>query len=199
MLDERTIREQVRFYARRAYDRHLVGGTGGNFSARINSEQMLITASGVSLGDTSVDNLVVVNIYDYTWEPFGDLRPSKEFLFHADILRLRPDAGAVLHGHPFHITAYAVNKRDIPMVTDAAFKQPSMPRVPFAPSGSEKLRANVVQAIEANPGCKALLLEEHGVVTLGADVAAAFNVADLMEELATIAYLAETMRGAAMR
>lgn len=199
MLDERIIREQVQFYARRAYDRRLVGGTGGNFSTRINSEQMLITASGISLGDTSVDNLVVVNIYDYSWESFGELRPSKEFLFHADILRLRPDAGAVLHGHSFHATAYAVNKRDIPMVTDAAFKQPLMPRVPFAPSGSEKLRANVVQAVEANPGCKALLLEEHGVVAIGADVVSAFNIADLMEELATIAYLAEIMKGAVIR
>lgn len=160
---------------------------------------MLITASGVSLGDTSVDNLIIVNIIDHNWEPVGDLRPSKEFLFHADILRLRPDVGAVLHGHPLHATAYAVNKRDIPMVTDAAFKQPPMPRVPFAPSGSEALRSNVVHAIEANPGCKALLLEEHGTLALGGDIVAAYNVADLTEELATIAYLAEIMKEIAMR
>lgn len=199
MLDERTIREQIQFYARRAYDRRLVGGTGGNFSARLNPEQMLITASGVSLGDTSVDNLIVVNIIDHKWEPVGDFQPSKEFLFHADILRLRPDVGAVLHGHPLYATAYAVNKRDIPMVTDAAFKQPPMPRVPFAPSGSEALRSHVVHAIEANPGCKALLLEEHGTLALGGDIVAAYNVADLTEELATIAYLAEIMKEMTMR
>lgn len=199
MLEERTIREQIQFYARRAYDRRLVGGTGGNFSARLNPEQMLITASGVSLGDTSVDNLIVVNIIDNKWEPVGDFRPSKEFLFHADILRLRPDVGAVLHGHPLYATAYAVNKRDIPMVTDAAFKQPPMPRVPFAPSGSEALRSYVVKAIEANPGCKALLLEEHGTLALGSDIVAAYNVADLTEELATIAYLAEIMKEMTMR
>jgi ribulose-5-phosphate 4-epimerase/fuculose-1-phosphate aldolase len=191
MTSMEEIRNKLQYYAQKAYDRRLVGGTGGNFSARLNAEQMLITASGVSLGDTTPDNLITVNISNYEWEPVGDYRPSKEFVFHADILRLRPDVGAVLHVHPPHATAYAVKKRDIPMVTDAAFKQPPMPRVPFAPSGSEALKNNIVEAIEANPGCKVLLLEEHGTVALGADVITAYNVADLTEELAWIAYLSE--------
>ena len=79
------------------------------------------------------------------------------------------------------------------MVTDAAFKQPPMPRVPFAPSGSEALKDNIVEAIKANPGCKVLLLEEHGTVALGADVVAAYNVADLTEELAWIAFISERL------
>ncbi len=103
--------------------------------------------------------------------------------------------GAVLHVHSPHATAYAVNRRDIPMVTDAAFKQPPIPRVPFAPSGTEDLKHNVVQAIEQNPGCKVLLLEEHGVVALGSDVVAAYDTADLTEELARIAYVAEKLGG----
>jgi ribulose-5-phosphate 4-epimerase/fuculose-1-phosphate aldolase len=136
---------------------------------------MIITASGVSLGDTSLDNLITVNISNYEREPVGDYRPSKEYVFHADILRLRPDVGTVLHVHPPYTTAYAVKKRDIPMVTDAAFKQPPIPRVPFAPSGSEALKNNIVEAIEANPDCKVLLLEEHGTVARGVDVVTALT------------------------
>ena len=180
-------------YARKAYDRHLVGGTGGNLSARIDGKKMLITASGVSLGDAEPDNLVMVEIDGYRWESAGDHKPSKEYQYHADIFRLRPDVSGVLHVHPPHATSFAVRGRDIPLVTDAAFKQPQMPRVPFAPSGSEELRVNVVRAISDNPGCKGLLLEKHGIVTLGPDVVTAYNVADLMEELATIAYLAEKL------
>lgn len=123
----------------------------------------------------------------------GNYKPSKEYVYHADILRLRPDVGAVLHLHPPHATAYAVKRRDIPMVTDAAFKQPPMPRVPFAPSGSEKLKDYVVEAIKENPGCKVLLLEQHGTVALGVDVVNAYNIADLTEELARIAYLSERL------
>jgi ribulose-5-phosphate 4-epimerase/fuculose-1-phosphate aldolase len=193
MMDENAVRRQVVEYARRAYDRRLVGGTGGNFSARLAGGRMLVTASGVSLGDTTPENLLVANIENYTWEPVEGCIPSKEYRYHADILRLRPDVNAVLHVHPPHATAYAVRCRSIPMVTDAAFKQPPMPHVPFAPSGSDELQQNVVQAIEANPQCKVLLLEEHGIVALGKDVLTAYNVADLTEELAWIAFLAEQL------
>jgi L-fuculose-phosphate aldolase len=190
-MKEQELRKQLVFYARQAYDRHLVGGTGGNFSVRVDGDRMVITASGVSLGDTSLSNLVTVDINSYQWEPVADLRPSKEYVYHADILRLRTDVGAVLHVHPPHATAYAVQGRDIPMVTDAAFKQPPMPRVPFAPAGSQELGGLVVQAIEENPGCQVLLLEKHGIVAMGADVVAAYNLADMTEELAQIAYLAD--------
>jgi L-fuculose-phosphate aldolase len=192
-MREEEIRQQLVLYARWAYDRHLVGGTGGNFSARVNGGWMLITASGVSLGDTSRDNLVSVDIESGHWEPMGGHVPSKEYRYHADILRLRPDVGAVLHVHPPYCTAYAVKGRDIPMMTDAGFKQPPIPRVPFAPSGSEELGGHVVRAIEEHPGCKVLLLEKHGIVALGTDVVAAYNLADLTEELGRIAYLSERL------
>ena len=181
-------------YAKRAYDRGLVGGTGGNFSARISGGNMAISASGLNLGDTSMENLIGMDIKTHEWQTNGPYVPSKEYLFHADILRLRPDVGAVLHIHPPHATAFAVLKRDIPMVTDAAFKQPPMPRVPFAPSGTKELQANVASAIEENPDCKVLLLEQHGIICLGEDIRWAYDTADLTEELARIAYLQLTLR-----
>jgi L-fuculose-phosphate aldolase len=180
-------------HARRTYDRGLVGGTGGNFSARLSSGKMAITASGLNLGDTSMENLIEMDIATYEYEPNGPYVPSKEYLFHADILRLRPDVGAVLHIHPPHATVFAVLNRDIPMVTDAAFKQPPMPRVEFAPSGTPELQANVVAAIEGNPGCKVVLLEQHGIICLGEDIRWAYDIADLTEELARIAYLKEAL------
>jgi ribulose-5-phosphate 4-epimerase/fuculose-1-phosphate aldolase len=190
-MTEEEIRKQLVLYARRAYYRHLVGGSGGNFSARVKGGRMVITASGVSLGDTSLDNLITVDIESGDWKPVSDYVPSKEYRYHAEILRTRPDVGAVLHVHPPYCTAYAVKGQDIPMVTDAGFKQAPIPRIPFAPSGSEELREHVIRAIEENPGCKVMLLEKHGITALGTDVVAAYNLADLTEELARIAYLSE--------
>ena len=187
------IKKKLIDYARRTYKRGLVGGTGGNFSARLSDGAMAITASGLNLGDTSMDNLIEMDITTYEYHPNGQYVPSKEYLFHADILRLRPDVGAVLHIHPPYATAFAVLKRDIPMVTDAAFNQPLMPRVPFEPSGTKELQANVVEAINTNPGCKVVLLEQHGIICLGEDIRWAYDIADLTEELARIAYLTETL------
>ncbi len=192
-MTEDGIRQQLVKYARLAYSRHLVRGSGGNFSARVDSGRMLITPTGVSLGDTEPTSLVEVDIASYACQSPAGYQPSKEYRYHADILRLRPDIGAVLHVHPPHATAFAVKKRDIPMLTDAAFKQRPIPRVSFAPSGSDTLQQRVADAITTNPGCAALLLEEHGLVTLGITVVAAFYLADLVEELAHIACLAAAL------
>jgi len=192
MKDEKITEELVR-YAQRAYFRGLVCGTGGNFSARKADGRMLITASGLSLGDTSPDNLIDMDITTYEWEASGDYIPSKEFLFHADILRLRPDVGAVLHVHPPYATSYAVMKRDIPMVTDAAFKQPPTPRVGFAPSGTSELQQNVIEALTSNPGCIVLLLEQHGIIALGSDIRWAYDIADMTEGFAQVAYQQENL------
>jgi len=192
-MTEDEVRQQLATYARLAYSRHLVRGSGGNFSARLDSARMLITPTGVSLGDTHPTNLVEVEIESYGHRSPAGHRPSKEYRYHADILRLRPEIGAVLHVHPPHATAFAVKKSDIPMLTDAAFKQRPIPRVSFAPSGSDALQQGVADAITANPGCAALLLEEHGLVTLGTTVVAAFYLADLVEELAHIACLAAAL------
>lgn len=189
-MDEDEIRQQLVAFARRAYQRRLVGGTGGNASARLPGGKMLITASGLSLEDTAEDNLLIVDIESGDWQPIPGLVPSREYKFHMDILRLRPEVGAILHVHSPHATAYAVQKRDIPMLTDAAFKQPRIPLVPFAPSGSEELRQNVAAAVRLNPECRCLLLEQHGLIALGKDITAAYNQADLIEEIATIAYFA---------
>jgi ribulose-5-phosphate 4-epimerase/fuculose-1-phosphate aldolase len=155
---------------------------------------MVITASAVSLGDTADDNLVTVDLETCGYEAAGSRKPSKEYRYHADILRLRPDVQAVLHVHPPYATTFAVQKRDIPMVTDAGFKQNAMPRVGFAPSGSDALRELVVRAVREHADCAVLLLEQHGITTLGTSVVQAFDLADLAEELARIAYLVERNR-----
>jgi len=194
MLDEMEIREKLVHFARLAYNRRLVRGTGGNLSARLNDSEMLITASGLSLGDTEVENLISVNINSYEWIENRELKPSKEYKFHADILRLRTRVGAVIHVHPPYTTAYSTLGRDIPRITDAGLKQPVMPRVPFAPGGSDELKELISHATVENPECKALILEKHGLVAMGVDIAHTFYLADLIEELAHIAFLAKNLR-----
>lgn len=181
-------------YSRRAYDRGLVGGTGGNLSARLeDGRHMLITASGLSLKDTTPANLVNVNLDSLEYDASPGLAPSMEFHIHADIYRLRQDVGAVVHLHPPYCTAFAVKKRDIPPVTDSALKQPPIPRVPFAPSGTEELRRHAAEALKTSPGCQVLLLEMHGIVAMGADLIKAYDSADLTEEIARVAFLAEAL------
>jgi L-fuculose-phosphate aldolase len=187
---ENALRAELTRISKRAYDRGLVRGSGGNVSARLDETFMLVTPSGVTLGDTTVDNIVKANISSGEWVPNDPYIPSKEYRFHAAVFQARPDVNAIVHCHPPYATAYAVQKIDIPKVTDAAFKQPAMPHVPFAPSGSAQLVQNIAAAIKGNTEFKVIMLDEHGIVSVGKDLMTAFLWADLAEEMAQIALIA---------
>lgn len=185
--------EELVNYAKRSYNRGLVGGTGGNFSVRMSGGTMAITASGLSMADTERSNLITMDIETYEWKPVDNYIPSKEYLFHADILRVRPDVNAVLHLHSPYTTAYSIAKREIPMVTDAAFKQPPIPCVPYAQSGTKELQRNILDVIQENPTCKIVMLEKHGIISMGEAPRSVYDMADLVEELARIAFLQEML------
>jgi len=187
MNEDIKIREQMVIFAQRAYNRRLVHGTGGNLSARLDHDKMMITASGLSLLDTAGDNLITVDIHSYDWIPNGEYIPSKEFKFHAAIYRHRPEIEAILHVHPPFATAFAAEGKDIPRLTDAGLKLSAIPRVPFAPGGSEELKDLIVSTVRQNPECQVILMEKHGIVSLGSDIVTAYNLADLTESLAHIA------------
>ena len=188
-MSEKQVRITLTEISKRTYTRGLVKGSGGNVSVRQDASHILITPSGVSLGDTTPENIVKLNLYDETWSAQGEYVPSKEFRFHKAIYKVRSDISAIVHCHPPHATAYAVQKRKIPYVTDAAFKQPPMPRVPFAPSGSDELARRVEEAATEGGLFRVMLLEEHGIVSVGRDLVEAFIFAELAEEMAQIAFL----------
>lgn len=194
VMQEQALRIELAKISVKTYTRGLVGGTGGNISVRLDDNAMLITPSGVSLADTTADNIVEVNLTTLEWTPNGSYIPSKEYRFHAEIFKARADVQAIVHCHPRYATAYAVNKQDIPYVTDAAFKQPETPHVSFAPSGSDELVQGVAMAARSNSEFKVMLLDEHGIVAVGKDLTQAYNHADLYEELAQIAFVANVIK-----
>lgn len=189
-MTEEALRAQLTEISRRTYERGLVRGSGGNVSARLEAQTLLITPSGVSLGDTTVGNIMKVNMSSGEWASNEGYVPSKETRFHAEIYAARSDVKAIVHCHPPHATAYAVRRMDIPYVTDAAFKQPPMPHVSFSPSGSEALARKVGQAARSSDDFRVIMLDQHGIVVVGADLMQAYIFADLAEEMAQIAFLA---------
>jgi ribulose-5-phosphate 4-epimerase/fuculose-1-phosphate aldolase len=97
----------------KAYERRLVFGTGGNISVRIpNTGLALITPTGVSLGDTTVDNISIIDIETGEPTPDSPTKPSKERYFHAAIYRIREDVNALCHLHPPYATAWSTRGKD---------------------------------------------------------------------------------------
>lgn len=183
--------EELVATCKKAFDRGLVGGAGGNISVRVpDREESLISATGVSLGDLTPATVVRVNFKGQVVEAHGECRPSKETGFHISVYRHRPHVGAVVHLHPPFATAFAVRGKELPLVTDGAMANlKHVPIVGHAPSGSPELHRIVEEGLRKYSDAKAILMERHGMFSMGPNLTVAYNLADLVEDTAKIALL----------
>ncbi len=176
------LRQQLIATARRMNALGINQGTSGNVSARI-AGGLLITPSGVAYEAMTPADLVEMD-FDGAWRcPRAGRRPSSEWRFHLDILRSRPEFGAVVHSHSTNATALACLRREIPafhyMVAVAGGDSIRCAR--YATFGSAALSANALAALDGRRAC---LLANHGLIAAGADLAAALALAVEVETLA---------------
>jgi L-fuculose-phosphate aldolase len=124
---------------------------------------------------------------DGTYE--GPRPPSSEWRFHRDILRARPDVGAIVHAHSTYATVFSMLRRPIPAThyMIAAFGGPEIRCTDYAPYGTPELSTLVVAGLEGRHG---VLLGSHGMIAVGVDLAQAMWRAVELETLARMTYLA---------
>lgn len=173
-------------WCRVVYDRGLVSGAGGNLSSRM-GEMVLMTPTGRSLRDMTPATVVEMDIAGVV--KLGG-RPTREALMHLEILRRRPDINVVCHLHGAYIIAAGIMLKpgatSIPPITPG-FTYAAYPLrlIPFLVPGSEELSVAVAEAISSS-GRSAVLLQSHGLVTVGSDYAETVNIAEEIEEAAKI-------------
>lgn len=165
--------------------------TSGNVGARC-GDRLLITPSGLPYDAMSPEDIVAMPLEGDTGRYEGALAPSSEWRFHRDILRARPEVGAVVHTHSTYATALAICGREIPAVhyMIAAAGGPTIRVAPYATYGTAELSANALAALEGRSAC---LLANHGVIATGPDLQRALWLAGEVETLAEQYYLAQTL------
>jgi ribulose-5-phosphate 4-epimerase/fuculose-1-phosphate aldolase len=195
-LDIICLRKELAEFSRRLFNRGLVSGTGGNLSVRVpGTDTALITPTGICLGDIDPEVNLLMKIDGTIIENPCGLKPSKETAFHLAVYQLRPEAGAVSHVHPPYATAYSNRVQSLPMITvsaQAVLKE--VPRIEKAMSGSTELYEYVKAGLRKYPAAKVLLMEEHGILAIGADLKSAFYLSDLAEDTAKIAFIADQIK-----
>ena len=190
--DMDTVKTQLCSYARLAYERRLAAGTGGNLSARASADCVLVTPSGVSLGELKPDQIVAVDMAGKAVGEARGYRPSKESSWHLQIMRARPDVGGVVHLHSPYCVGVSYIDPQWPgfTVTAAKYLRPCSRIVPASEPGSDQLASDIIDAVESSDGdANLIILAAHGIVALGATVREAFHIADLAEEAARTAVI----------
>ena len=166
------------------YDKGLVKGTSGNISARIpGTDTFLIKPSRACLGKLKPEELVLVDLKGNKISGKRDV--SAETPMHAAIYRARLDVQAVVHTHAPTATAFGIAGKEIlPFQIEMFMLLPKgVPIVPFKQPGSKALAAAVQKRIA---DYDAVILENHGIVTVGSTVEAACSLSEMVEEAAKI-------------
>jgi L-fuculose-phosphate aldolase len=178
---------------RRLMERGLIAGTDGNIAARCGPDRLLVTPAGCDKGDLEPADLVEVDLGGRVVRGAG--RPSSELDMHLVILTLRPDVAAVVHAHPPVATGFAVAGK---MLGDGALAElvtqfGTVPVVPYGAPGTPELGERVRPYAR---GHDALLLANHGAVTVGPTVEGACHRMESLEQSARILLVARLLGGA---
>ncbi len=193
-------REKIVEIGRRLYQRGYVAANDGNLSVRLGEGLFAVTVTGVSKGFMTADDVVIVN-------GTGDLveggllneigKPTSELQLHLAIYARRSDVNAICHAHPSYATVFAscgleLPRPFLPEVVVNLGRQ--IPLIPYAAPGSGELAEKVAIASER---ANALLLANHGAVTVGENLPQAWFRMETLEHYAQVAYLTEALGGAA--
>jgi L-ribulose-5-phosphate 4-epimerase len=172
---------------------NLVTWTAGNVSGRVpGHDLMVIKPSGVEYAELSSDNMVVCDLYGRPVD--GDLEPSSDTDAHAYIYRHRPDVGGVVHTHSPYASAWAARAEPIPCVLTAMADEfgGEIPVGPFAIIGDDSIGRGVVATLEGHRS-PAVLMQNHGVFTVGATPKAAVKAAVMCEDVARTVHFARQL------
>jgi L-fuculose-phosphate aldolase len=170
---------------RALHDSGLLAGSQGNVSVRA-GQGTLITPTGVRVADLGPSTIVELGP---SGDVIGDGTASGETPTHLALYRARPDAQAVVHTHGPWSVAWSFGQAELALDTEdlEAYAGGPVQIAPHHPTGSDALAEAVVTALGAER--HVVLMERHGLVAIGADLAEAFDRALVIERLAQVACL----------
>ena len=164
-----------------------VVGTSGNVSLHFKDSEgrdlVAITPSGRDYDAMKPNDIVMVDLEGQRVE--GELTPSVETMLHTGIYKVREKVNAIIHTHPVYGSILAVAGLEIPAILDDQVTQigGEIRVAPYALSGSPEMTGNAIAALGPR---NAVLLANHGAISVGRNMREAFTMCQLLEKTAKI-------------
>src|SRR6266542_5688645 len=192
MRTEEQTRADIVEIGRRLWVRGYVESHHGNISVRLDERRLITTPANVSKGFMTPDMMVVTD-FEGT-KLAGDRKASSELKMHLLVYRDRPDANAVVHAHPPTATGFAVAgiPLDRAVLAEVVTTLGSIPIAEYATPSTMQLPEAVRKYVKAHDG---MLLANHGALTLGTDLFAAYYKMETIEHFAHISLVARLLGG----
>ncbi len=188
----------------------LVLFTFGNASAADRNESVFaIKPSGVPYKDLSPDKMVIVDFDGKTVE--GSLRPSSDTLTHAVLYKHFETVGGIAHTHSTYATAWAQSLRDIP-IYGTTHADHTTCDIPCAePMSDEMIQGDyeyqtgfqIINTLKEKKlsytDVEMILVGNHAPFTWGKNASKAVYNSAVLEEIAKMAFITETIKADAFR
>ncbi len=185
-----SLKKEMVDICRRIYDRGYVAANDGNVSCRLDNGHFLMTPTGMSKGFLVPSDLVIVD--ENGNQVSGTRKASSEAKMHVTIYKARPDINSVAHAHPPTATGYAV--AGIPLtqcvLPEVIVSVGSIPIAEYATPGTQELADVVSKYLKQYD---AVLLENHGAITVGKTITDAHFKMETMEHFAKIMFVAHQL------
>lgn len=190
--EEARLRTAICRIGKLSYDRNYIVGADGNISARMADGTILITPTGAMKGFLEPHQVAHV---DMTGRAIDDgPKPSSEVGIHLVSYQERPDVKAICHAHPPHAVAMTIAGVDLqmPVIPEIIVTIGGIPTAPFGTPGTPELPETIRDLVRCSD---VMMMQNHGSVTLGANLMDAYKKLDMLEHTAKILWLAHTVKG----
>ncbi len=168
-------------------EKDLVRGTSGNVSGRDpETGLVVIKPSGVNFEDLTPESMVVVDLDGNVVE--GAFKPSTDTDTHLYVYQHRADVLGIVHTHSPYASSFAALGKPIPAcLTTCGMLGGEVPLGGYAPIGGEDIGQEIIAKIGRS---LAIIMQNHGVFTIGNSAQEATKMAVEVEEIAKITHLA---------
>jgi L-fuculose-phosphate aldolase len=192
ITSEFELKELMIDIGKRLWTRCYVAANDGNISIRISENEILTAPTGISKGFMSQDMLIKIDMDGKVISTDNRYSPSSEIKMHIEAYKQRDDVRAVIHAHPPFSTSFAV--AGIPLesnvLPEAVMTLGAVPIAPYGTPSTSEVPDSVIPFIQKSD---AILLANHGALTLGIDLINAYHKMETLEHTAHIIFLAMTL------
>lgn len=188
------VREQICDVCHKMWQLGWVAANDGNVSVKLEDGTFLATPTGISKSFITPEKLVHIDENGEVIDGSEGAKPSSEIKMHLRCYKEREDVGAVVHAHPPTATGFAVAHLDLDRYTmiETVIAIGSIPISPYGTPSTYEVPDSIAPYLQEHD---VILLENHGALTVGADLITAYYRMETLELYAKISLTAHLLGG----
>jgi len=185
---EKSLRDDIITIGRKLYDLRLVVGRSGNLSARLDENNILVTATGTSLGSLTSDDIIKIDLKSE--EDLKNKLLTTEFPLHRLVYENFPHK-TIIHCHPSLINAYFAVCSELKTLTFES--KLYLGTIPVVEQDTPAItRPELI--IDALKASNLVIAKNHGVVSVADKFSDCLYMIETLEEAVKVAAVARLFK-----